>query len=307
MLKDKLIGLYKKIFPLDIVMSSLYYFRNEKPRLKIMTPQKTIEYIEKNSCSIARFGEGEFELVLWSSRNLGFQNHSDELTKRLEEVLKSRNKNLLICIPYALNNIYGRTKKSREFWYYWSERKDQRRLITDLIRKYQGTDYIFGDTQISRPYIAWKTARNAENMFPQLMNIWKDKDIIIVEGVKTRLGVGNDLFSDAKSIKRILCPATNAFDYCDIIREKIEEVREEELVLLALGPTATIIASDLADKNIRAIDIGHLDIEYEWYLRKAKDHEIVPGKFTNEAEKGNNVDECQDQWYLSQIVARICC
>ena len=307
MLKDKLIALYKKIISLNLVMSSLYCFRNEKPRLKIMTPQKTIEYIEKNSCSIARFGEGEFELILWSDKNLGFQNRSDELARRLEGVLKSKNKDLLICVPYALNSIWGRTKKSKMFWYYWSERKNQRRLITDLIKEYHDADYVFGDTQISRPYIAWKSAKNARNIFPQLMNMWKDKDIIIVEGVKTRLGVGNDLFSDAKSIKRILCPATNAFDYCDVIREKIEEVREEELVLLALGPTATILASDLADKNIRAIDIGHLDIEYEWYLRKAKEHEIVPGKFTNEAEKGNIVDDCQDQWYLSQIVARICC
>lgn len=307
MLKDKLIALYKKIISLNLVMSSLYCFRNEKPRLKIMTPQKTIEYIEKNSCSIARFGEGEFELILWSDKNLGFQNRSDELARRLEGVLKSKNKDLLICVPYALNSIWGRTKKSKMFWYYWSERKNQRRLITDLIKEYHDADYVFGDTQISRPYIAWKSAKNARNIFPQLMNMWKDKDIIIVEGVKTRLGVGNDLFSDAKSIKRILCPATNAFDYCDVIREKIEEVREEELVLLALGPTATILASDLADKNIRAIDIGHLDIEYEWYLRKAKEHEIVLGKFTNEAEKGNIVDDCQDQWYLSQIVARICC
>ena len=30
-------------------------------------------------------------------------------------------------------------------------------------------------------------------------------------------------------------------------------------------------------------------------------------KITNEAKKGNNFDECQDQWYLSQIVARIFC
>lgn len=307
MLNKVLHNIYNRIFPTNLVMSTVYYLKNEKPRLKIMTPQQSIAYIEKTNCSVARFGEGEFELILWPERNLGFQNHNDELEKRLEGVLASKNSNLLICIPYALNNIWGRTQNSRNFWYYWSERKEQRKLITNLIKKYHGTDKVFGDTQISRPYIAWPTSKNADDMFPKLMNLWKDKDIIIVEGVKTRLGVGNDLFTGAKSIKRILGPATNAFDYCDEIREKIEEIRKDELVILALGPTATIIASDLADRGIRAIDIGHLDIEYEWYLNKATGHDIVPGKFTNEAEKGNDVEECNDEWYLSQIVTRVRC
>ena len=133
------------------------------------------------------------------------------------------------------------------------------------------------------------------------------KILVIVEGEKTRLGVGNDLFSGAKTIKRILCPATNAFKYCDKIRTKIESIWKGELVILALGPTATILASDLTEHGIRALDIGHLDIEYEWFLRKSDSHALIPGKYTNEAEKGNDVDECLDEWYLSQIVARVAC
>lgn len=34
----------------------------------------------------------------------------------------------------------------------------------------------------------------------------------MIEGEKSRLGVGNDLFEGAKSIRRILGPAQNAFD-----------------------------------------------------------------------------------------------
>lgn len=307
MLKSKITWIIKKILPANIVLSIVYYLKNEKPRLKIMKPKQSIDYIETHNCSVARFGEGEFELMLWPERNLGFQEHNAELAKRLEQVLASNNNKLLICIPYALNHIRGRTDESIQFWYYWSERKNQRKLITDLIKKYHGDEYVFGDTQISRPYIAWKTPRNAEIMFPRLKNLWKDKDIIIVEGEKTRLGVGNDLFSGAKTIKRILCPATNAFKYCDKIRTKIESIWKGELVILALGPTATILASDLTEHGIRALDIGHLDIEYEWFLRKSDSHALIPGKYTNEAEKGNDVDECLDEWYLSQIVARVAC
>lgn len=297
--------IYAKIFPTNVVMSTVYYLKNPKPRLKIMTPRKSIEYIEKTGCSVARFGDGEFDMILWPDKCEGYQKNSAKLVESLSDVLASQTPNLLICIPYALNNIWGRTQESRNFWYYWSERKDQRKLITDLIRGYHGTKYVFGDTQISRPYIAWKTSKNADIMFPRLKKLWEAKDIIIVEGVKTRLGVGNDLFSGAKSIKRILGPATNAFDHIDEIREKIVEIRKDELVILALGPTATILAADLAECGIQAIDIGHVDIEYEWYLRKATGHDRIPGKFTNEAAQGNHVDDCDDAWYNSQIVARI--
>ena len=135
--------------------------------------------------------------------------------------------------------------------------------------------------------------------------MWKDKDIIIVEGVKTRLGVGNDLLVEARSIKRILGPAINAFDYIDEIKKKVVEVYNGELVIMALGPTATILASDLSKLGIQALDIGHLDIEYEWYCRKSKSHDIIPGKYTNEAVNGSEVEECIDEEYLSQIIARI--
>lgn len=297
--------IYSKLFPTNAVMSTAYYLKNAKPRLKIMTPEQSIDYIEKTGCSVARFGDGEFDMILWPDKKEGYQDNSAQLVEKLTAVLASKDPNLLVCIPYALNNIWGRTQDSRNFWYYWGERDDQRKRITDLIRSYHGTDKVFGDTQISRPYIAWKTKKNADIMFPRLKGLWEGKDIIIVEGVKTRLGVGNDLFTGAKSIKRILGPATNAFDHLDEIREKIKEIRTNELVIMALGPTATILAADLSARGIQAIDIGHVDIEYEWYLRGSKSHDLIPGKFTNEAAQGSQVDECDDAWYNSQIVARI--
>lgn len=42
------------------------------------------------------------------------------------------------------------------------------------------------------------------------------------------------------------------------------------IVLLAIGPTATVLSYDLADNGFQVIDIGHLDVEYQWYLMQAK-------------------------------------
>ena len=53
------------------------------------------------------------------------------------------------------------------------------------------------------------------------------------------------------------------------------------------------------------MDIGHLDIEYEWYQHEDMKGGIVEGKYTNEAIGGNNVVECADEKYLSQIICDI--
>ena len=79
----------------------------------------------------------------------------------------------------------------------------------------------------------------------------------------------------------------------------------DRLILLALGPTATVLASYLANLGYQAIDIGHIDIEYEWFLSGAKEKSVICGKYTNEVANGREFTECTDKKYLSQIVERI--
>ncbi|MDK6636149.1 GT-D fold domain-containing glycosyltransferase [Streptococcus mitis] len=55
-----------------------------------------------------------------------------------------------------------------------------------------------------------------------------------MEGYTSRLGVGNDLFDGAKSIKRIICPSRNAYSKKAEIMEEILKHSEGRLVLLML-------------------------------------------------------------------------
>ena len=133
--------------------------------------------------------------------------------------------------------------------------------------------------------------------------------MIIAEGAQTRMGGGNDLFDNAKSVKRVLCPAVDAFERKEEIKKAILAQYHGELILMALGPTATALAAEFDDMNMQALDIGNIDIEYEWFLRGAKERIPIPGKFTNEAKDGVGrvYSECEDKTYLSQIVARVGC
>ena len=141
-----------------------------------------------------------------------------------------------------------------------------------------------------------------------MKRIWNGRDIVIVEGTQSRTGVGNDLYDNAKSLRRILGPSKDAFDVYDKMLDAIiRNVSKEELVLMSYGPCATILAYDLAKLGYQAIDLGHLDIEYEWFRTGATTATAVKGKFTNEAEAegGHVVEDCYDEKYLNQIICDI--
>ena len=130
---------------------------------------------------------------------------------------------------------------------------------------------------------------------------------MIIEGKQTRMGVGNDLFEKSKSVRRILCPSVNAFEKYDKILDCIvENAAADDLILMALGPTASILAYDLHNKGFQAVDIGHVDLEYEWMKMGAKDKVRIPGRFMNELDGGEYVDNSAiDCTYLDQIISEI--
>ena len=269
----------------------------------IMSETQTLNTIIEKKCSIARFGNGEFDLLLRKVGN-SYQQSNEELIHDLRAVLSSANEKLLVCIPHSLIRTSGYTKEAADYWNQWVLRYGYQ--VQTLINSTVPRNYHFGDTQTTRPYIDWKEHSRAPRVFQRFKEIWRDKNIILAEGTHTRIGVGNDLLNDAKSVKRILCPAQNAYLSKSRIIEAIVSLHTDELVLLALGPTATILAYELTTMGIQALDIGHLDIEYEWFLSGANSKKAVPGKYVNEVPKGRDcTSECFDEVYLSQIVERI--
>ena len=301
----------KKIFrPIYVPLFEKIFFYRQRinfhkkkrlKRIKIMRTLSTIRYIKKNNVSISRYGDGEFGIIL-NKLDIGFQQRSDDLAQALRNVLSSENNRLLICLPRCMNYVYGMKSKANEFWHFYSI--NNYNDVSSLIYQSGKKNYVFGDTMLTRPYMDWKSRLSARIKFIALMSIWKNKDLLIVEGEQTRLGVGNDLFDNAKSIKRILAPAKNAFSQYSQIKKCVLNHYNGEIVLLALGPTATVLAADLSNNGIQALDIGHIDIEYMWYIMKAKEKIAIPNKFTNESFQKQIID-CTDDKYLSQIIMKI--
>ena len=265
---------------------------------KVLSDIETLDILHNTNKSLVRFGDGEFEII--QNKNIGFQNKNVHLANRLEEILYSKKENVLIAIPRVtkINNLNKVTNNSREFWM-------QNFLENKKIYIKLESNYIYYDASVSRPYIRYMQSEISKKIFDMWKLIWENKNILIVEGASTCLGVGNNLFENANSIRRILCPEKNAYDKYKEIYEQVKLVESVDLVLVALGPTATVLANDLADQMIRTIDIGHIDLEYEWFQKNCSERVQIIGKFVNEIEGGDVVEDFNDSLYESQIIAYI--
>ena len=106
-IKKNIISLYEKVYSSNLMLSIKWKLEHINNYVDILNSEDTLKYIIDTKSSISRFGDGEFELILGLNNNLGFQNNSQELSKRLKEVLIKDNENILICIPHSFNSFKG--------------------------------------------------------------------------------------------------------------------------------------------------------------------------------------------------------
>lgn len=272
---------------------------------KIRSIDETIEDIICNKKSLVRYGDGEFGILFRIKREeTKFQDQNEKLSMRLKEIIEQKNENVLI----GLANNYGSLEEytplaANGIRHYMTSAGG--RLMHEQIIDY---DRVYENAYLSRPYVMYKDQNTDApgKRFENLKRIWKDRDVIIVEGALTRMGVGNDLLEGANSIQRILAPAENAYNqYEEIVVCSKEFAQKDTLFLIALGPTAGVLAYDLAMSGYQAIDIGHIDLEYEWYLVGEGRRVPIPYKYNNELSGGDQVEEFYDEEYDRQILVDI--
>ena len=264
----------------------------------IRSQEDCLNEIISGKKSLSRFGDGEFEMIL-NRKRPWFQEPNEMLANRLKNVLTINDSRLLIALPNQFASLEEYSEEAKDgIRLYMSRTRSE---ILDLIDKKRA----YYDAYVSRPYIIYKEKNNAEKIFNLWKEVWKDRKIVIVEGKNVRNGVNNDLFEFAVEIERVICPYKNAFDKIELIEQEIrEKVSKDKLILITLGPTATIIAADLALEGYQAIDLGQLDNEYEWYLAKATHRISVKGKAVAELGETNVEENCLDnKKYKNQIIS----
>ena len=266
----------------------------ELPR--IVSVECTCERIISEKCSMSRYGDGEFEIILGKAKDI-YQSDNAKLAERLREILTSDVQNHIVALADDYGAMEGIRKENKETIrkYMTEEKRKQHYALLDMNKTYY-------NAYISRPYVIYPhdEIEKARKRFDDLKRIWDQREVLLVEGDRTRMGIGNDLFANAESVERIIAPNENAFDVYDAVYDAVMEEGENKVILIALGPTATVLAYDLAKAGYWALDIGHLDLEYEWFLR-GKGYSYVPHKYNNEMPGDTMVTDISDQGYEQSI------
>lgn len=185
--------------------------------IKVLPILESLKYIKHNHASVVRFGDGEIDLM--TGHSIPYQDYNEKLAKRLQQILQTKSdEKLLVCLPDVFSNMDRYNQNARHFW--------ERHFLKYSEFYLNCCDAPFyGSTFISRPYIDLIDKSPSEAYFESLKELWRGKDLLIVEGATSRSGVGNDLFVAASSIKRLVCPSKNAFQYYDEILRLTEKMR----------------------------------------------------------------------------------
>lgn len=268
-----------------------------------MSAEETVRFILEHRKSVARYGDGELSLMM--GKNLNFQSYHPLLAKKLINTIA--NPNILVCIPDMFGSLQHLIPDSQQFW------SDFCRKNRKEFHHFFPTSKLYGDAHVSRFYIRAKDKEKVAPFVALLRKIWDNRNIVFIEGQYSRLGVGNDLFSNAASIRRILIPSKNAFSIYEQILERIPTFSQDTLFILAAGPTATVLASDIDEMGYQALDLGHIDLEYEWWRIGATERIAIPGKFCNETylinqsktEVSGDLDEEIRLQYMKEIIANL--
>lgn len=270
--------------------------------LNILDIRQTLDYLATHEVSLARFGDSELRM-LFKEYSIGFQRYDPRLAARLHDIINHPRKPevLMVALPHHLVGTEDAKFNIKTAW--WS-------MLThnySSIRQNLNPNLTYLDAEVSRTYSEYRDSAITEKAYTVFKKIWQGKKVLIVEGDETRMGMGNDLFADVADLKRVLVPRENAFARYDQIKQLVEDKVAQhnfDLVIAAIGPTATVLAYDLSPQ-IQVLDLGHLDIQYEYYRRHSKKMTQIKGKYTNEVNMTADDIYRNDDEYLSQIIGRV--
>lgn len=245
-------------------ISYFFYLKYKKNNIVVYTIEETIEELINSDKSMIRFGDGEIRMICGKDINL--QKAEPKISEGLKRMLAYHYDDLVIAIPDIFNDLSLYRKESRYFW------KEHLLFYRKIYERNCNLNRKYYNSLISRFYyvICNEERYRCEGWAENIRKIWKGKNVVIVEGERTHNGVGNNLFDEAKTIERIIAPSSNAYYKLEEILNSCRMYSKDRLFLVSLGIAAKFIVERLYLEGYRALDIGNLDMEYEWFLQKAE-------------------------------------
>lgn len=208
---------------------------------------ETIDKILQGA-SLVRYNDGEYSLMI-GLHHPDYQRLDDKLVMRLKEILTAENDKVLVGITTLRSfDHLGR------IWKKFIIRKGNRTLkLFNYSKKYYSGN-ISG--------ILWAKGEQFEKNVALHKSIWEGRKVLFVVGKESRFFFHEELFDNVAEHEFLYAPARHAFAVYEDIIGSIRQYDKDWLILIALGPTATVLGYDLAQEGYQAIDIGQTPSVY---------------------------------------------
>ena len=229
--------------------------------IKVANEFETIQKIVSDGASIARYGDGELKLCI--GRNQMSQPPSPKIRKHMCAILKNDVHNLLVGIPriYSKSNYPRQDKKKQEFW-----KRYQRKTFVNLYRE----DKQYYSAFITRPDSAQEI--DCTEYWESVKQMWIQRRVILLQGSERRFHKELTLLDNAESLEIIYGPRKNAYKDLNKLIDILMAYPSTCLFILSLGPTATILAYEMAKRGRQALDLGHMGMFYAHYHPKSSQY-----------------------------------
>lgn len=241
---------------------------------KILNQFESVEAILNSNKSVARFGDGEFNLILGNS--IGFQEYDPELSRRLREILMTKDEGMLIGISRRFGSLDDVDSQVRAYWRgFMAEHRQELYKMIDFEKTYIDTCMTAHSIEVD-DHTTQECRDDTEKYYNLVRKIWDGKDITIIKGEGTEKFT-YDIYDNAKSVNYIYGPKEHAFREYGRILAEAEKLPKDRLIIAVLGPTAKLLSYDLHKQGYRVLDIGHMGKAYDWL--KTHQGKIIAGQF----------------------------
>ena len=220
---------------------------------------ESAQFLLHSNNSWARLADIEYFLI--QGRDTKYQQADPELARRLKQILTTYQSNLTIGIPDLFTGVFPFRRNYQD---YWIELPEMRSFLTKSIRK--DIQYLEALTTSSYTQSHGTGCQLVPLIYDTLREIWKDRDLVILRGNNGQV-YQYDVYDTARSQTVLYAPPSQAWsEYPKLLKDLLMYDRDK-LYILAIGPVATVLASDLNSLGRRALDLGHLAKDYDYYRR----------------------------------------
>ncbi|HEL1584850.1 TPA: DUF1792 domain-containing protein [Streptococcus suis] len=136
--------------------------------IRVKPISQSLDYILEHSCSVARFGDGEMDII--AGHSIPYQDYAPQLASELKEILGlESNQHFMVCLSDVFENRERYTDACNHFW------EGHLQHYQDYYRQICKAPW-YGSTFISRPYMDLADKSLSATYFQNLKQIWKGLD-----------------------------------------------------------------------------------------------------------------------------------